>query len=159
MMFPKENKSPYYIYAPPYRSISAGIKSLYLLCHHLNSKGESAYIYLDRSNKCYVNELDSFFYNLNIRFLDNNAIRFHKNNGYSPIVVYSDTVDGNPINASNIVRYMMNYDGVLKEINKTKNEVNFGYSKNISDSIGMGDDRAVFIWESITITTKERKLN
>lgn len=144
-MLPKINKNPYYIYAPPYRSISAGIKSLYLLCHHLNLKGESAFIYYDSKNSINSEGLDDVFYNLNIKFINSSIIEFHKNNSYNPIVIYSDTVDGNPINASNIVRYMMNYDGLLKKITKDKNELNFAYSKNIAESLKLTDNRVLFI--------------
>ena len=144
-MLPKINKNPYYIYAPPYRSISAGIKSLYLLCHHLNLKGESAFIYCDSKNSFNSEELDDVFYNLNIKFINSSIIEFHKNNSYNPIVIYSDTVDGNPINASSIVRYMMNYDGLLKKITKDKNELNFAYSKNIAESLKLTDNRVLFI--------------
>ena len=144
-MLPKINKNPYYIYAPPYRSVSVGIKTLYLLCHHLNLKGENAFICCDSKISSNSEEFDDVFYNLNIRFINNSIIEFHKNNSYNPIVIYSDTVDGNPINASNIVRYMMNYDGLLKKITKDKNELNFAYSKNIAESLKLTDDKVLFI--------------
>ncbi len=144
-ILPKISKKPYYIYSPAYRASSAGIKSLYLLCHHLNSRGYDAYIYPDSEYVVDPNLYDDIFYSLNIRFLDNDVIEFHKKAKYEPIAIYTDTVSGNPINAKFVVRYMMNYKGRLNNISVDENEIQFAYSKKISDSLGLQDDRVLFI--------------
>jgi len=76
-------KYPYFIMAPPYRNSSAGVRALYELRNHLESRGYEA--------KCFQG-------------------------GTAPsnaIVIYPETVSGNPMKGSTVVRYILNYPGLL----------------------------------------------
>jgi hypothetical protein len=148
-MLPKINYQPYYIYAPYYRSSSAGIKALYILSHNLNLRGYKSYIILDE-NTIEYKEHDALFYNLNISFLDQELLKFHHDNGFKPITIYSDTVTNNPLQAKNIVRYMMNYNGLFVDLQKEKDEFTIAYSKKLSESLNLPDNRVLFIPTSNT---------
>jgi len=76
-------KYPYIIMAPPYRNSSAGVRALYELRNHLESAGYEAKIF---------------------------------QGGDAPansIVVYPETVSSNPMKARTVVRYVLNYPGLL----------------------------------------------
>jgi len=76
-------KAPYIIMAPPYRNSSAGVRALYELRRHLEERGYEAKI-----------------------FQGGNAPP-------NAIVVYPETVTGNPMKGSVVVRYVLNYPGLL----------------------------------------------
>jgi len=76
-------KYPYIIMAPPYRNSSGGVRALYELCNHLESAGYEAKIF---------------------------------QGGEAPpssIVIYPETVSGNPMNGRTVVRYVLNHPGLL----------------------------------------------
>lgn len=74
---------PYYIYAPPYRRTSGGVKVLYQLCHDLINKGCEAYINIDPSLVC-----------------------------QKSITIYPEVTRGNPLKSQYTVRYILNDRGI-----------------------------------------------
>ncbi len=148
-MIPKSSHQLYYIHTPAYRSNSAGVKALYLLCHFLNSRGCKSYIMPDKGGICHK-EFDDLYYSLNRPILDLETFEFHQNNNYNPIIIYSDTVDGNPLGARNVVRYMMNYNNLFGDYKKGDNELVMAYSKQIAQSLGLDDSKVLFIPTSNT---------
>lgn len=76
-------KSPYIIMAPPYRNSSAGVRALYELRCHLEKRGYEAKI-----------------------FQGGDALP-------DVIVVYPETVSGNPMKGNVVARYVLNYPGLL----------------------------------------------
>src|SRR3990170_3968015 len=76
-------KAPYIIMAPPYRNSSGGVRALYELRNHLESSGYEAKIFQGGD-------------------APSNAI-----------VIYPETVSGNPMKARTVVRYVFNYPGLL----------------------------------------------
>lgn len=126
--------SPIYVYAPPYIEESAGIRCLHLLCHSLNSVGVKSWIVLSsgqEKNQSAVNP------KLLTPLLNEDLRDLHFKIGKSPIVIYSETVPGNPLNAQNVVRWIMNYPGILGGP-KTfpKSEILVAYSKKIALHLG-----------------------
>lgn len=94
--------SPYYIYAPAYREDSGGTRAMHYLCHALNLAGEEAYVISDGiSDKLRTP-----------RLMDSDRHR-HNNENREPIVVYPEIVTANPLNALNVVRYLLNIPGFL----------------------------------------------
>lgn len=127
-IFPKADCNPYYIVSDPYTRVSAGIKSLHLLCHHLNLSGIPAYMIVIGKERSYAeSSVEADFLT---PILTQRSARTHFEKGKTPIMVYPETVAGNPYGSPCIVRYVLNFPGLLggdKEYGK--NELCFGYSK------------------------------
>lgn len=96
------NRRPYYIYAPDYVRISAGIKALHLLCHYLNKMGEEAYVHTRQTNL-----------KLRTPLLTDEVLKRHTAIGAQPIAVYPEILHGNPLNTKHVVRYILNHPGLL----------------------------------------------
>jgi len=98
-------KLPYIIMAPPYRHTSAGVRALYKLKDELIKRGCQVSICQGGSAPC-----DS-------------------------IVIYPETVAGNPLNGKTVARWVLNYPGLLggdKEYDK--NEIVFTWSELYYDA-------------------------
>jgi hypothetical protein len=123
-------KFPYYIYAPRWITSSAGIKALHYFCHSLNEKGFPAYLILTEAIHAGEPRVNP---NLRTPILTNEIADAHYRAGLTPIVVYSETIPGNPLNATAVVRYLMNYAGALGgEKLFDDNEMIIAFSKKIS---------------------------
>ncbi|MDR1351238.1 MAG: tetratricopeptide repeat protein [Zoogloeaceae bacterium] len=98
----QNTRRPYYLYAPPWRRTSAGIKAMHLLCHYLNKIGEEAYVYTQKTNPL-----------LRTPLLTSEVVTRHQTNAIEPVAVYPEVVQGNPFNARCVVRYILNHPGLL----------------------------------------------
>lgn len=129
---PSVKRAPYYIVAPRYTRFSAGVCCLHLLCHWLNRKGERAYLALYP-----IGETPETNSDLLTPLLTSEIIDYHYKLGISPVVVYPEVVKGNPLKADCVVRWVLNFPGLLGG-DKTydKNELIFGYSKVLADAVG-----------------------
>ncbi|MBP0600730.1 glycosyltransferase [Herbaspirillum sp. LeCh32-8] len=94
---------PYYIYAPPYRETSSGVRVLHLLCHALNLAGREAYIA----------STDSVNPQLKTPPLTRAIIDRHLSSGQVPIAVYPEVIAGNPLGTEVCARYILNRVGAL----------------------------------------------
>lgn len=122
------NNNPYYILTDPYTRVSAGIRCLHLLCHALNLRGIPAYVILIGEQKKITEE--AFSPDLMTPILTQRIARHHFENGLTPITVYPEIISGNPYNAPCVVRYILNFPGLLggqKEYGD--DELCFSYSK------------------------------
>ncbi|EEG06989.1 glycosyl transferase family 2 [Pseudogulbenkiania ferrooxidans 2002] len=94
--------APYYVYAPPYRETSGGVRALHYLCHELNLRGQEAYVMQgDTSPTLLTPELTPEIY------------QAHLGAGREPIVIYPEIIQGNPMRARHVVRYLLNVPGAL----------------------------------------------
>ncbi len=102
-LFPDPQR-PYIIVTPPYNEISSGVKTLHLLSHGLNSVGQKAYItlYGEPIHPPVNPDLNTPLVTPNIYAGD-------------PIVVYPDHITGNPLQAKNVVRYLLARPGQYAE--------------------------------------------
>lgn len=107
-LFP-EKQHPYYIVAPRYIRTSAGHKVLHLLCHALNRAGERAYLV----TYPYSPPMVATNPELMTPLLTKTIMDYDFNSGCTPIVVYPETVSGNPFRAPFVVRYILNFPGLL----------------------------------------------
>jgi hypothetical protein len=126
----KHSSLPYYIYAPRWIDSSAGIKVLHYLCHALNQIGQEAYIVLSDP---YFRTQPRINGKLNTPILTQEQAKMHVDSGRNPIVIYSETVKGNPLKSQNVVRYLLNYSGALGGNEYfPENELVISFSKNIA---------------------------
>jgi hypothetical protein len=127
-----EHRPVYYVYAPRWIDSSAGIKVLHYLCHALNIRGQEAFVVLTDVN---VKSLPRVNPNLQTPILTKEQALSHFQGKRNPIVIYSETVNGNPLNAANVVRYLLNYPGALGgAINFPEEEFIVSFSENIARS-------------------------
>lgn len=114
-------RHPYYIFAPDYRETSSGVCVLHYLCHALNLSGYEAYL-----SPCRVNP------KLRTPILTEELRRHHLSTGLAPIAVYPEVMDGNPINAPIVARYMLNREGFIsgRAINSQTSDLFFYYTED-----------------------------
>lgn len=123
--------SPYYIYAPRWSDSSAGIRALHFLCHSLNSHGYDAFIFSSEPASRSTPRVNG---RLNTPLVTKEILKSHQAAGRRPIVVYPETVHGNPLKAERTVRLLLNYVGVLDgPASFDPKEQIWAYSKSIGD--------------------------
>jgi hypothetical protein len=123
-------KNPYYIYSPGWTRSSAGIRALHYLCHSLNSVGETAYLVMTENMHAGEPRVSDL---LRTPILTSEIAKSHYLAHLTPIVIYSETVPGNPLHAPFVVRYLMNYVGALGGPERfDKDEFVVAYSENIA---------------------------
>jgi len=127
-----EVTSPYYIYTPRYIESSAGIKALHFLCHSLNRAGQKAFLVFSEPKFADEPRVNPF---LLTPVLTEEIALSHFRAKLNPITIYSETVPGNPLGATAVVRYLLNYVGALGGPNEfEEHELIVSFSKNISDN-------------------------
>jgi hypothetical protein len=102
MMSTSARTNPYYIVCPPFVRTSAGIKSMHLMAHHLVDLGFEAHLHSPGINS-----------SLQAPLLTRQTVLQHGQEGRTPIVIYSETLWGNPLRANCVVRYAGNFLGLL----------------------------------------------
>ena len=137
-IYPDGDRHPYYIVVPPYSRFSAGIKVLHLLCHALNLRGQSAFLLVlpDMPVGVSVVNPDLLTPRLTQDILDAHAVQKR-----TPIVVYPETIRGNPLQAPVVVRYVLNVPGLLGgDKVYASDELVFSYSRGLCKDIGREAD-------------------
>lgn len=130
---PRKKRHPYYIVAPPYVRTSAGIKVLHLLCHALNRIGERSYILPHRFYRSKVAVTNP---ELNTPLLDKRVLDYDFLTGQTPIVVYPEVISGNPFRAPFVVRYVLNFPGLLGgETHYHSDEFCVAYSEQLAQAV------------------------
>ena len=122
----------FYIYVGPWRDNAAGIKVLHYLCNVLNETGNESYLVLNggKRDQIAVNP------HLNTPVLTKRQASLHRMQNRQPRVIYSETISGNPLNANCVVRYFLNFPGILGgSLEFPDVEMKVAYSQNIADSI------------------------
>ncbi|MDH1630673.1 hypothetical protein [Pseudomonas mosselii] len=108
-LFMPVRRNPYYIVAARYVRTSAGIKSLHVLCHALNRMGEQAFLIVHPHFPPYLSAHPA----LNTPLLTKRIMDYHRAQGLTPITIYPESIKGNPMKAPFVVRYVLNYAGLL----------------------------------------------
>ena len=159
------NIKKFIIFSPSYNEKSGGVIVLHKLCHLINELGYKAYLYpyfetydLNKNNAlktalrlikdCWVNS--RFNYKLNTAFTS--PIFKEKLNQVDLsefIVVYPEIVLGNPLNAPNVVRWLLHQPGYhSNKIFYGKNELLFKFNSAIDD----------FYYQDSKVSTLELKV-
>lgn len=122
--------NPIYIYVPGFIEESAGIRSLHYLCHALNMSGHPTWLVIHGTILESQSVVSGF---LNTPVLTQEISNSHFIIGLCPIVIYPETIPGNPLKAQVIVRYLMNYSGTLGGPAKfPKDELCVAFSQEIA---------------------------
>lgn len=100
-----------YFYVPVYKNTSAGIITIYKIIDILNNFGIKAYVVLQNESIGSLGNTEKHGYNAPV--IDRQTFRKHIALNAIPIVVYPDTVIGNPLEAPNICRLLLYYDAML----------------------------------------------
>ena len=138
---------PYYIVAPSYSQQSAGIKVLHYLCHHLNILGYPAFL---------VPENNSFPSNPNLvtPIMDVRMFQIHRQHNLTPIVIYSDVINRNKLNATCFVNYLLHYPGFLSQDKSFEfSDLIFTYSQRISNYVANANLKSKILFMPIVDTS------
>jgi hypothetical protein len=123
---------PYYIVAPPYARTSAGARVMHLLCHSLNRCGQTAYVMIHPALPW---RKDQVAPDLMTPVLTPQVMQSHFDRGLVPIVIYPEFMPGNPFNAPCVVRYVLNFPGLLGgDKDYAPEELCFSYSKVLAET-------------------------
>lgn len=144
-------RNPFYIVSPSYTHQSAGIKALHLFCHSLNRRGQLAF--LVKQDIFEVSPFEEMDLNPDLLTppLTLKSYELHRDAGLTPIVVYPETITGNPLAASVVVRYVLNFPGLLGgDRAYADDEMVFAYSSKLAEAAGIGEDRVLFLPASDT---------
>lgn len=107
--------APYYIVSPNFSQKTAGARALHYLCHTLNELGYEAYITTPHQSPW-----------LRTPLLTEETRKKHKETHRTPIVIYPEVVQGNPLNEIIVARWLLNKAGHLGGNKKTNtNEIIF----------------------------------
>lgn len=100
------------IVAPPYNPTSAGCVVLHELCDTLNQIGQPCYMVINIGDQFITSNEEQYFSPTSKRILygDDPILECQEalNTG---IVIYPEVIIGNPLNAANVVRYVLYFDG------------------------------------------------
>jgi len=138
------------IFAPSYNEKSGGIVVLHKLCHLLNELGYQAYLYphreqfvFDKSNFVKIMmlfikfELKSLLNGFKVNRSFNTPVITDKKKIIADddcIVFYSELVLGNPLNAKNVVRWLLHQPGFhTGQVMYNANELLFKFNSAIKD--------------------------
>jgi len=133
-----------YVYAPKYVTWSAGIRALHYLCHSLNELGFRSWVAIHgpvRGKEASVNP------DLDTPFLTRAVADEHLHTNTSTIAIYPESVDGNPLNASVTVKWILNFPGLLGGETHYLDDFVVAYSLVLSDSYAkVGNERIPVIF-------------
>lgn len=121
----------FYIYTPAWRENAAGIRVLHYLCDSLNAIGCESFLILHNPHENAITSNQE----LNTPILNQELADKHFKNGIVPTVIYSETIPGNPLRATQVVRYLLNYIGALGGPQTFSNdELLISYTKSIQEA-------------------------
>ena len=117
--------------------------ALHFLSHALNSIGQSAFIFLDRRAERQELEINPEF---SSPVLTQAIINYHFEKQRCPVVVYPEIISGNPVAAPFVVRYVLNFPGLLGgDKCYDKDELCFGYSRTLARAAQASEENVLFI--------------
>lgn len=124
---------PVYVVAEPYRADSAGVQALHKLCQMLRERGIDSYIVPSTRRAAGSASLAG------PPILTPKMARAHRRQGKLPVVVYPETILGNPLGATRVVRYFLNFPQTYAAIAApapAPGEMVVAFSEAIAESLG-----------------------
>lgn len=135
-LLPAGESHPYYVATPHYQRNSIGVRCLHLLVHWLNRLGHSAWIMAYSGGASRRTNPD-----LITPELEPAVYAHHRSLKRTPIVVYPETVQGNPLGAPMVARYVLNFPGLLGgDQTLLPQEMAFGFARNLAEAVGSPDN-------------------
>jgi hypothetical protein len=140
-------KKKFIIFSPSYNETSGGIVVLHKLCHVLNELGHDSYVKPYAYNyEVNATNWKRFLYNLLKWSLFSSIKPFKVNPAFNTpvyngsdvddswIVIYPEVVFGNPMNAKNVVRWLLHQPGYHEgKVFYGKNEIYFKFNSAIEN--------------------------
>lgn len=120
-------KKVFLVYSPPWAEWSAGIRVLHYLCDHLNNLGFEALMVI-HGPKIRLELSES----LNTPVLTKKYLKEIHDSGKEIVSVYTESIIGNPLNTPHVIRWILNYPGLLAGPTAYPNEMVFPYTKSIA---------------------------
>lgn len=124
-----KNPRPYVIYAPSYNEDSGGIIVLHKLCHLLNEMGQRCFFWPNPhgTKVTTFKRARAVLRRKPFHTLVNHIAPLAKKHDLEEaIVIYPETDDGNPLNSSRVVRWLLHKPGFhTGRVNYTANELMF----------------------------------
>ncbi len=102
---------------------------LHYLCHFLNESGREAFLVIHGKS----NGALTINPKLKTPILDSHALGQHKLAKREIWVVYPESVPGNPLNANQVIRWLLNFPSLLGGEAKYGDDIVLAYSKKIAD--------------------------
>jgi hypothetical protein len=118
-----------YVYAPNFVTWSAGIRVLHLLCHELNSSGIKSYLVLHGPRNNNDSQTNSKW---NTPILTKDIHLNYISRGICPIVIYPESISGNPLQSCRYIKWLLNFPGLLGGPHQFENEFVIPYSEAIA---------------------------
>lgn len=140
------------IYTYPFNINIGGVKVLHKLCDLLNKVGQKAYLYPVK----YPAQIENIFI-LNTEYNTPIITQEIKNNLDDCIVIYPEIIKGNPLNAKNVVRWILNNPSAY-ENTYGKNDIIFYYSKLFYSNLLKNEENILTILEYHTNIFKNYNL-
>jgi len=143
-----KNSFKFIVYAPSFEEDSGGSIALHRLCDLLNKNGEEAYLYnCDSDAPIFKIKSPIRSVRKKIKWMKYKNVKPYKTNelfdtpivtkdilDQNCVVIYSEIVSGNPLNAKNVVRWLLHKPGFLTgEINYGINDLIFFFQSNFND--------------------------
>lgn len=133
----RQDQRPYYVVTPAYATQSAGVRALHLTVHHLNQSGQCAFVAIMGDNTKGRSTSDQLI----TPVLSAEIAEDHFKKRLAPIVVYPEVVTGNPLRADAVVRFYLNYPGLLGgSADVNADEIRFGYSRLLAEKVGAAEN-------------------
>ena len=120
----------FYVYSPPWVNWSAGIRVLHYLCDLMNKSGFESYLVLHGAKV-----KNSLSEDLITPVVDSVLLEKHKNSNKKIIVIYPESISGNPLNAMYVIRWVLNFPSLLAGPKNFQGEIVLAYSKVIAESL------------------------
>lgn len=135
MRYLSTTQHPYIVVAPNYVRTSAGVRAMHRLCHALNRAGQTAFVTSS------VTSGELLTPQMNPALVD-----YINSKGLNPIVIYPEIIEGNPIGGSCVVRYLLNFPGLLGGPSRVDpSEFTISWAKGMNISAPPDDEFVLYI--------------
>jgi hypothetical protein len=159
-------KQKFIIYTFSFNIVSGGVIVLHQLCDLLNQQGHDAKLWIYKKpifdkKRPFLSLAKIFKYKTRKRFKTHHSFNTpiaKASDLENAIVIYPEIIDGNPLNAKHVVRWLLHKPGFHSgRINYGNDELIFGYGKECSGSGIIIDDSNLLVLRYIMSDVYKQK--